>query len=655
LPTYDAEVLADSPLFYGKLQELSGTVLTDSSGNAQHGTYFSDVTFGLAGGVETISPSYACGGRVGYVPASLGSFLDLQNAFTWEGITMIEDVGDDTTIIARNSSLSFNGANVLGITNGSIVAEISFGGGGANTYTLSYGPLVPFAKYLVDVTRNAGVMLLYVNGILRAQRTDLPTGANTNGGGSYWHIGVSNNTTGDSTSSGNIFYGRRTSHVALYGTALSAGRILSHEEARRASLPLRATIVVNLSLELNTDAIVPTDLPFSHNYSDTFGSGSVPVVETLEYRTNTLQSEPDYQQRISARPHGALRTLEYHLSPKSGAARSKLQGALYTPGTFYCLPVWNDVGLTTAQANSGTSSISCDTTKRDYEALSYCGVCTDPSDPSTYQFFQLTSVADAALTLASTIGTTIPSGSYVFPARVCSISEDSLAVKSFAADHEDMVLRFEVIESELSTRRITTYTPSTTYKSIEVFTLESAKVNFIDERPFEINRRIQTHGRDYQYAMDTGSPQTFPVRFLLTSRSALSDFYGWLDARIGKLNPLWVSSDETDLTYAFHASGNVTVSSDYIGLYNRHHARRDLHILHTDGTSTNCRITNAVDNGNGTQTLSISPGIPAGKTVSKISFLKFCTLAADTIQLRHYKGNVSECGLSFRDLLTSPA
>src|SRR6185369_3600732 len=127
------------------------------------------------------------------------------------------------------------------------------------------------------------------------------------------------------------------------------------------------------------------------------------------------------------------------------------------------------------------------------------------------------------------------------------------------------------------TRDITAYTPSTTYRSVELFSLDVAKVQFLDSRPYDIQRRIQSAGRDYQYGRDTGSPQTFPVRLLLTTRTQLSDFYGWLDARQGKQNPLWVSSKEKDLV-PISAAGTLTV---YATGFSLHHARRDVEFLKT--------------------------------------------------------------------------
>jgi hypothetical protein len=278
------------------------------------------------------------------------------------------------------------------------------------------------------------------------------------------------------------------------------------------------------------------------------------------------------------------------------------------------------------------------------------GICSDLQNPATYQFFKITAVSDTQLTLDANISTTVASGSRVFPARVASLSDDHFAVKSFAADHEDAVFRFEVIESELSTRRITTYTPATTYLSTEVFTLEAAKVPFLDSRDYDIQRRIQARGRDYQYAIDTGSPQSFPVRFLWKTRAELSTFYGWLDARQGKLNPLWVSTKEKDLVPSSGNGTSITVAKTGFSL---HHGRRHLEFLATDGSLSRARVTAITDLGNGSEQWTVSS--PSFANISRVSFLKYCTLAQDTIRINHYKGGIAECGLSFKELLTSPS
>jgi hypothetical protein len=645
--SYRSVVLSKAPIAFFACDELSGTEMADSSGNDYHGVYRTDVTFGVASPIETDPTSHAFegGGSSSAAPLPV-------NAFSFGGWGLYVS-GATSTVVARSGQPGVGVGNFIAIDGGSMMARLTiFDAPGGGPFDLFYALPTNQRFYRGLVTRNGNVMRLYVNGVLRAERTDLPTGAITHPGilANTWKVGIS----GDNA--GNVFAGVGTCMVDIYDYALTAADELEIYEAALASLPLRATITINVAVELNTDQIVPTDLPFAHNYSQTFGDGSIPIVETIEFQTNTNQSEPDYQQRISARPHGPLRSFEYHLSPTSGAARARLQGELYTPGQFYCVPVWSDSGVLTAQATSGTNTLSLDTTKRDYEVGSYVGFCSDLGNPATFQFYKITAVADAQITLDSNISTTVASGKPVFPARVASLSDDSFAMKSFAADHEDTVLRFELIESELSTRRITAYTPSTTYLSKEVFTLETAKVSFLDDRPYSIERRIQSHGRDYQFAKDTGSPQTFPVRFLLTTRAALSEFFGWLDARQGKLNPLWVSSKERDLIATARPTGTtLTVTRTGFSL---HHGRRHLEITAVDGSTSRYRVTGVVSNG-ATETWSVDTPMPVFADIAKVSFLKYCTLAQDTISIRYFKGGsngavIAESAVSFRELLTSP-
>ena len=651
MPTYQEEVLVDNPVFYARLNDITGsTVMTDLSSSGSNGAFYGDAGFGLSSPIETDPSSKAIAFHVGYVRVDDESL----SAFTWEAWGLHTSSGGGA-LITRGGQLGLGSSNYLAIDGHTATAQISISGSGS--FTLSYALGSSVGWYHLVVTRNGTVIRLYVNGVLRDEKTaadgvgtgDLagfgipPDGTNPSG---YTYIG-----TGQTA---DVFASPGTDEPAIYATALSAGRILAHYEAALAVLPLRATIVINLGVELNTDQVIPVDLGFPHNFSATFGDQNIPIVEELEYKTNVNQSQPDYQQRISARPHGPLRTLEYHLSPTAGAARSRLQGSLWTPGQFYCVPVWSDVGSLTGTATSGTNTLSLDTTKRDYEIGSYVGIASDLQNPGTYQFFKITAISDTQLTLDQNIATTVASGSPVFPARVASLSDDSLSVKSFAADHEDGMFRFELIESELSTRRITEYTPSTTYLSTEVFTLESAKVQFLDDRPYDITRRIQARGRDYQYAVDTGSPQVFPVRFLLTSVAARSEFYGWLDARQGKLNPLFVSSKEKD--YIATARPTTTTLTVTKAGFSLHQGRRHIEILRTDGAVVRFTLGSITDNGDGTETLGIPSGsFPMAADISRISFLRYCVLATDTIRIQHYKGNVSECGLSFRELLTSPA
>jgi hypothetical protein len=124
---------------------------------------------------------------------------------------------------------------------------------------------------------------------------------------------------------------------------------------------------------------------------------------------------------------------------------------------------------------------------------------------------------------------------------------------------------------------------------------------------------------------------------------------------------LWVSPKEWDLTITAVDTGNDTATVSPKTGFSFHHGRRDIEFLKTDGTTVRHRVTGITDNGS-TETWQFdgsSSAIPGLALISKASFLKHCVLWADTIQIRHWKGGsngaiVSECSLSFRELLTSP-
>lgn len=145
---------------------------------------------------------------------------------------------------------------------------------------------------------------------------------------------------------------------------------------------------------------------------------------------------------------------------------------------------------------------------------------------------------------------------------------------------------------------------------------------------------------------------------MLTSRSALSDFFGWLDVRQGRLVPLWISSRERDLTVTARPTSTTLTVSPKTG-FSFHHARRDIEFLLTDGSYSRKRVTAISDNGSN-ETWTFDATLPTLATISRASFLRQCTLAADAIQIRYFKGGsngsvIAECGLSFVELLTSPA
>lgn len=328
MASYEDTVLALLPVAYWRLDETLGPVMTDSSGNAHHGTYYPGANFGLASPIETDPASLAVGGAVGEASALDSSPLDASLGSTVGGwLYWREDYnGDTATVLSRTASWGTLGG-FLGVGQ-SIIA-------------------VPNRWYFLLGTRNGNVMRLYVNGELNDQRTDLGgvteyprhiIGFN-NGQPDYrlatrhisdqpWIVGID----------GSIFYGN-VDEPFVIDYAINATQARTVYEAALLRLLSSATIQVRVQVLLDTDAPEPIDFAFAHNWTEPISGSERVITEHLSWRTYGNRSEPDYEQRINARPHGPRRALEYAITPTSALAKARLQRALWQPAQVFKLPI----------------------------------------------------------------------------------------------------------------------------------------------------------------------------------------------------------------------------------------------------------------------------------------------------------------------------
>lgn len=656
MPTYDAEILADSPQGYWKLYELSGLTAFDSSGFNRHATIPSPtenlvpIVYGMEGPIETDNPRYAMSGGVARAPVNAA--LDVSGACSLEIWAYSGDPSAGTAILlTRASSAGGSGGTHIRINGQTITGNLRING---VDWIVSFGNQLPWNTWFhVVVTRSTNVLRLYVNGLLKDENTGLPSDPITFAE-NHWGIsavpGVGFNTAGS--------WG--VACAAIYNTQLSAARVLAHYEAAKLLLELSATINIRVAVELDTDVVIPINFPFAHNWTDVVSGQERPIIERISYKTNVNQSEPDYQQRINARPYHPRRELEYAITPNGSLSRATMHRQLWIPGQVYKLPIWIDWTKLTAPSPATDTTIDCDTTLKEFEVDSHAVAFGNVYDPTTAQFFQLSGVSGSQLIVSPAVATALAANIPIAPARLARLGETSLAVDSHTADRETLLLRFEILATELGARRQSTYTPTSTYRSIEVFSLDKARYDLLEPTPYQINQRWagtgNLTGNDYSRAVDTGSAQTVPVRVLMDGRAARAEFLGWLDARQGKQNPVWIPSQEHDFEVrSIPGSGTLIITAGYFETYNLHYGRRDIQIAYTDGTATNHRIT-AASNSGATDTLTVDNAISLVKTVQHVSFLRLC-VAPDEFELRYHRNGldfVTECSFEFRELLITP-
>lgn len=217
---FDTAIAARSPIAYAKLEDAAGPTITDSSGNGNTGTYDAAATFHQAGPIETDATSFGVGNKVGKVSAPSGSALDILDTLTINGFGV---AGSLKTLVCRNGLSGLEKSNHITFREpGLVVAALCIG---TESYTLTGHGTVTGQYHMATLVRDGGLMQLFIDGCLAAERSDLPPNEPLNyapwdgyGSRAYWSIGYS----GPAGAIGEVWVGTRTSHVSFYDTAWTA-------------------------------------------------------------------------------------------------------------------------------------------------------------------------------------------------------------------------------------------------------------------------------------------------------------------------------------------------------------------------------------------------------------------------------------------------
>lgn len=229
---YADEVLADSPLVYWPLNELSGSVVYDLSGNDHDGDYYGSPTLGVTG-LTNAGTAVTLDGTDDRVQADYDASWMLPASFSAE--IWIES---DGTGVA-------NGDVIMSMWNGSgwqrwtcavrtaSTGEIEFFVRTSNYYGLFATGLLDGNPHHIVCTYSSGsgTMVLYVDGVQAGTR-----GASSplNGSGTPGFdllVGARNQADpGKTIDTAKLFPGT-VDQFAYYDTALSAARILAHFNA----------------------------------------------------------------------------------------------------------------------------------------------------------------------------------------------------------------------------------------------------------------------------------------------------------------------------------------------------------------------------------------------------------------------------------------
>ena len=224
---YQQTVLADAPVGFWPLNELSGTVAYDLSGNGNNAAYTSGITLNnpsLSAGLPVCANLTGTGSYISG-PTSPVNIPVGNSAYTLE--IWASSVWTQTQYSANGAQLlGYGGYGTTDEVNAiKFMANANATGNGFVNYWWGndFGPTGTFnlnQTYHLVATFDGTTRSLYVNGVLYG--SDTPTGHNVTTAANIT-IGSPNNASNNTESI--VGY---VSNVAIYPTALSAARILAH-------------------------------------------------------------------------------------------------------------------------------------------------------------------------------------------------------------------------------------------------------------------------------------------------------------------------------------------------------------------------------------------------------------------------------------------
>lgn len=215
---YADDVLADSPVAYYKLDETSGSVAVDSSGNGLDGSHFDSPIFSVLGPIDGEDD------RSTFYRQGLGVWTDTPSdaslAFTTNASIEAWTMWRNGSILLRDSTnangwiLAFDNAGTLNVRAGGT----NFSTGLTTTSVLKDGQW-----HHIVLTKSGGTVTLYIDG----------TSVYSSGGAGSTAAVVPWRICRNGTSGSLVHCTAAMAHVAFYNSALSAARVAVHYRAAK--------------------------------------------------------------------------------------------------------------------------------------------------------------------------------------------------------------------------------------------------------------------------------------------------------------------------------------------------------------------------------------------------------------------------------------
>lgn len=651
MASYLDTVLSFSPVAFWRLDEASGTVMSDSSGNGHHGEYYSDCIFGRPSPIVTDAGSLAIGWRVGSAPAPDSGSLNVANGSTILGWMLYR-----SDIFANTATL--------------LCREAQWGvlGGFTDLVSLLGSPVDNTWYFLAGVV-NGAVMRLYVNAELANERVDLNIpddyprhilGLNNNQfqysvrqpntADSPWLVGVSG--------SGNVWAGVGVDEPAIFDYALNQEQLLAIYEAGIGATFLHGRADANPTGVLrSTFEPDPVSYPFRHNWSET-------LIERISFRSSISNAVTGIEESAAEMP-APRRELEWTQVMRDDRERRRLRALLWAnQHRKWFIPIRQYAEQLVEPLSVGATMTPISTAYKDYETDSWIGFrqMSDSGEILHWEERRITSLNPNSVEHEALTHDYSPYLSIVYPVRR-GLLRAQVSVEGHTDAVEEVTLTARLLpeDEEIIPNRITQFTPTIKYRDVEVFDGRVWQSNdWSENREYEVQRAGEEIDFDtglIGFESDTaGASETFSYRMILSGIDNIAAFLGWYYERLGALRYLWVPTMQRDFEIVSINLPNQQITvrdSNYSDAYALAEPRRDLAFVYWNGVVTLRRVV-VFEVSGANEVLTLDADVPTTANLRFISLLKYCRLDADQLELAWQTDNKIQVAWRFREPMTTP-
>ncbi len=377
------------------------------------------------------------------------------------------------------------------------------------------------------------------------------------------------------------------------------------------------------------------------------------IEETISSLTDVLHSYDDTEQRRGLRstPRRGLKFRALTLEAREAAGMESLVwGWQHQP---YGVPFWQDAQPLEADVAAGAFTIQVNTVDR---LFAVGGIAVIWKDEFTFEALTVAGVTADSITFAAPIqfSWTAGYGAKVVPIFLGRLSNAiELTRLACFADQVDVEFQGEALQKAP--------TPSVSLPQFRGFDVLEIAPNWANElRRNYARSTIKMDPRTGPITVDDkgGTPiVSHELPWWIDSHAKATAFRAFLLRRFGQLVPFWTPTWDQDLVLAGDSAAGTSIVSIksvyYARFFFRDRARRFLALIPIgSGAIRYVEVTNAVDNGDGTESLTLAAplGADAIAALTMVSFLTFCRLGSDDAKMVWHSTEFAEAALPIQEI-----